>query len=63
MAQDVADLVATLQIATADVLGYSMGGKVALQLAAVRPDLVDHLVLAVTDARPKLTRGIRFAGS
>ena len=60
MAQDVAGLMATLQIATADVVGYSMGGKVALQLAAVRPDLVDHLVLAVTDARPKVTRRFSF---
>jgi pimeloyl-ACP methyl ester carboxylesterase len=60
MALDVAGLMATLQIATVDILGYSMGGKVALQLAAVRPDLVDHLVLAVTDARPKVTRRFSF---
>jgi pimeloyl-ACP methyl ester carboxylesterase len=60
MAQDVAGLMATLQIATADVVGYSMGGKVALQLAAVRPDLVDHLVLAMTDARPEVTRRFSF---
>ncbi len=33
-----------------------MGGKIALQLAAGHPELVDHLVLAATAARPAVTR-------
>ncbi len=56
MADDVAGLFATLGIASADVMGYSMGGKIALQLAASHPELVDHLILGATAARPLVTR-------
>jgi 3-oxoadipate enol-lactonase len=56
MAEDVAGLFGTLGIASADVVGYSMGGKIALQLAAGHPELVDHLVLGATAARPVVTR-------
>jgi pimeloyl-ACP methyl ester carboxylesterase len=56
MAEDVAGLFATLGIVRADVVGYSMGGKIALQLAASHPELVDHLVLGATAARPAVTR-------
>jgi pimeloyl-ACP methyl ester carboxylesterase len=37
-----------------------MGGKIALQLAAGHPELVDHLVLAATAPSPGATR--RFSG-
>lgn len=56
MAEDVAGLFGTLGTASADVVGYSMGGKIALQLAASHPELVDHLVLGATAARPAVTR-------
>jgi len=56
MADDVAGLLGTLGVATADVVGYSMGGKIALQLAAGRPDLVDHLILCATAPKPPVTR-------
>ena len=56
MADDVAGLFDTLGIASADVVGYSMGGKIALQLAAGHPELVDHLILGATAARPSVTR-------
>ena len=56
MAGDVAGLLDTLGIAGADVVGYSMGGKIALRLAADRPELVDRLVLRVTGVRPPVTR-------
>jgi pimeloyl-ACP methyl ester carboxylesterase len=56
MAEDVAGLIGTLGIANADIVGYSMGGKIALQLAAVHPELVDHLILGATGARPAVTR-------
>ena len=48
MERCVADLVALLdrlEIESADVLGYSMGGRVALQLAAAAPARVGALVL------------------
>jgi 2-succinyl-6-hydroxy-2,4-cyclohexadiene-1-carboxylate synthase len=48
MERCVADLLAlldALEIARADVLGYSMGGRVALHLAVVAPERVSALVL------------------
>jgi pimeloyl-ACP methyl ester carboxylesterase len=46
MADDTAALVRHLGIETADVVGYSMGGGVALQMAIRHPDLVRKLVVA-----------------
>jgi pimeloyl-ACP methyl ester carboxylesterase len=46
MAGDVAALLNALSIGRADVVGYSLGGAVGLQLALDRPDVVDHLVFA-----------------
>ena len=43
-ADDAAALLRTLQIDRVDVLGYSQGGGVALQLALRHPELVDKLV-------------------
>jgi 2-succinyl-6-hydroxy-2,4-cyclohexadiene-1-carboxylate synthase len=48
MEQCVADLLAlldTMQIAQTDVLSYSMGGRVALQMAAAAPARVSALIL------------------
>jgi pimeloyl-ACP methyl ester carboxylesterase len=45
MADDVAELLKYLESDTADVLGYSMGGGVALQLAISHPQLVRKLVI------------------
>src|SRR5690348_5020902 len=41
---DAAELLRTLGVQRADVMGYSQGGGVALQLAIRHPDLVGHLV-------------------
>jgi pimeloyl-ACP methyl ester carboxylesterase len=60
MADDVAGLLGTLGVASTRVMGYSMGGKIALQLAAGHPELVEHLILCATAARPPVTR--RFSG-
>ena len=46
MADDTAGLIRHLGIDSADVLGYSMGGGVALQLAIRHPALVRKLVVA-----------------
>lgn len=43
-ADDAAALLRTLQVDRADVMGYSQGGGVALQLALRHPKLVDKLV-------------------
>ena len=45
MADDVAALMALLKIEKADVLGYSLGGGVALQTAIRHPAAVDRLIV------------------
>ncbi len=46
MADDTAALVRHLELGTVDVVGYSMGGGIALQLAIRHPELVRKLVVA-----------------
>lgn len=48
MAKDQAEAMKALGIVRADVLGVSQGGMIAQFLSIDYPDLVDHLVLAVT---------------
>jgi len=48
MADDTSALMRHLGIDDADILGYSMGGGIALQLAIRHPDLVRKLVVAST---------------
>lgn len=48
LASDVADLMQHLKVGKAHVLGTSLGGFVAQELALQRPDLVDRLVLVCT---------------
>jgi pimeloyl-ACP methyl ester carboxylesterase len=50
MAADVAETLAAMGIAQADVAGHSMGGKTAMALALTRPGLVARL--AVLDIAP-----------
>lgn len=50
LADDVAAIVAALDVGPVDVIGLSMGGSTALELAASHPDVVRRLVLADTTA-------------
>ena len=45
MANDIVQLMATLKIQKAHIVGHSMGGKVAMQVALTHSELVDKLVV------------------
>lgn len=51
MARDAIDFVDALGLAVVDVLGYSLGGMVAEEVALLRPRMVRRLVLAGTGPR------------
>tara|TARA_R110000737_G_C14556573_1_gene481534 strand:+ start:262 stop:1038 length:777 start_codon:yes stop_codon:yes gene_type:complete len=46
MAQDIVELMQHLAISNAVVLGHSMGGKIAMELALTKPELVEKLIIA-----------------
>ena len=52
MAGDIAALIDHLQLATPDVVGYSLGGGVAFQTAAKYPAKVRRLVMVSANIRP-----------
>lgn len=51
MANDTNELLKALGVERANILGVSMGGRIALALAIEHPELVDRLVLVSTSAR------------
>jgi pimeloyl-ACP methyl ester carboxylesterase len=51
MADDIAALITHLGLQRADIMGYSLGGGVALQTAIRHPEVVDRLVLVSTPFR------------
>src|SRR5579875_2065951 len=63
MAEDAVAVLDAAGIRRASVLGYSMGGRIALHLALTHPDRVDRLVLLASGARALLTwrRRVLFA--
>ena len=46
MAHDAVEFIAALELARVDLLGFSIGSFVAQEIALVRPDLVERIVLA-----------------
>lgn len=58
LADEVAGLLNAMQLARATVMGYSLGGMVAMELASRHPGLVERLVLAATAARPVPSRRV-----
>ncbi|WP_149588618.1 alpha/beta fold hydrolase [Tabrizicola flagellatus] len=46
MAADLADVIESLGPQPVDLLGHSMGGKAAMQLALTRPELIRRLIVA-----------------
>lgn len=49
MAEDAASLLRALGLTSSDVLGWSMGGSIAQELALAHPEMVEKLVLYATD--------------
>jgi pimeloyl-ACP methyl ester carboxylesterase len=61
MARDAIAFIKAIGIGKADVLGYSIGGKIAQEIAAQAPDLVRKLVLIGTGPRGADTAASRSA--
>ena len=67
MADDVADLIKDLGLARTAVMGFSLGGAVALRTAIQHPDLVERLVLVSAVFKrggwhPEMTAGMDAMG-
>lgn len=61
MGEDAASLLKGLAIERADILGISMGGRIAISLALARPDMVGRLILVSTSARVPRRRGLSWS--
>ncbi len=51
MAEDIEELLQQFHIPAASIIGHSMGGKTAMRLAQLRPDLVNRLI--IVDIAPR----------
>ena len=67
MADDIAALITNLELEQVALMGFSLGGAVALRMAIQRPDLVERLVLVSTVFKrrgwhPEMTAGMDAMG-
>ena len=67
MADDIAALIGSLDLEKAAIMGFSLGGAVALRTAIQHPDVVDRLILVSTPFRrsgwyPEMTAGMDAMG-
>ena len=67
MADDIAALITQLELGKADLMGFSLGGAVALRTAIQHPEVVDRLVLVSTPFRrsgwyPEMTAAMTAMG-
>jgi pimeloyl-ACP methyl ester carboxylesterase len=61
MAEDASGVLKALEDSPTDVLGISLGGRVAIKLALMHPDQVKSLILVSTSARGAKRRGILWS--
>jgi pimeloyl-ACP methyl ester carboxylesterase len=67
MANDIAELIRTLELDQAAIMGFSLGGAVALRTAIQHPEVVERLVLVSTVFKrqgwhPEMTAGMDAMG-
>jgi pimeloyl-ACP methyl ester carboxylesterase len=67
MADDIADLIGTLGLERAAVMGFSLGGGVGVRTAIQHPDVVERLILVSTPFKrrgwfPEMTAGMDAMG-
>lgn len=58
LSDDAAEIIERLHCAPCHFLGFSMGGFVAMRLAARRPELIKSLILVSTSADPEPKEGL-----
>jgi len=61
MAEDAAGLLSEIGISPVNLLGISLGGRIAITLTLTRPELVKSLILASTTARMNYKRGVMWS--
>ncbi|OGT41191.1 MAG: hypothetical protein A3F13_08125 [Gammaproteobacteria bacterium RIFCSPHIGHO2_12_FULL_40_19] len=61
MAQDTLQLMEALHIPRAHILGHSMGGGIAQQMALMAPEKIDKLIIACSRAKPNALANMVFS--
>src|SRR3989338_4873439 len=60
MAQDTLQLMDALHISRAHILGHSMGGGIAQQIALMAPEKINKLIIACSRAKPNALANMVF---